>query len=124
MSLGSLELKILRGWLFILMLFEVPNLNDYLLKNSPNNGFFSTMRNRRPEKRAWSFVLMLLCLTRWQATFYTESEGVLTHNAAVHVLEAIVLGWEKFKHGSNGSNGVFSVIVANAIWFSSAAMRQ
>ena len=124
MPLGPLETKLLRGWLFFLTVFEFPNLHGYLIKNTPMNGFFSTMKNARPEKRAWSMVLALLCFARLQAVFFTNSGGVLTHNAAVHVLEAVVFGYEKFKHNSAGGDAVYSIIVANAVWFVSAAMRQ
>ena len=117
------EVKLLRGWLVALTLFEIPNLSGYLLHNAPLNGFFSTMKNARPEKRVWCIVLTMLCFARLQAVFYTNSPGVLVNNAAVHVLEALTFGYEKYKHGSNGSTGVFSIIVANAAWFVSAALR-
>ena len=42
----------------------------------------------------------------------------------VHVLEVVVFGYEKFKHNSAGGDAVYSIIVANAVWFVSAAMRQ
>jgi hypothetical protein len=122
--LTPLELKLLKGWLTVLSVFEVPNLYGYLISNIPMNGFFSTMKNRRAEKRCWSMVLCLLCFARIQAAMYTDSPGVLANNAAVHILEAVAFGYEKFKYGSNGSSEIYLVILGNALWFLSAAMRQ
>ena len=68
-------------------------------------------------------VLTFLMLSRILAGFYTLSPGVLGHAAAVHVLEALVFGYEKVIHGDNGSNGIFVIIILNACWFLSAAIR-
>ena len=122
--LSSFELRSLRIWLVAITLFELPNFHEYLIKpNSRLNGFFSTLRSAPAEKRAWCIVLALLCLSRIQAAAYPTSPGTLTHNAAVHVLEAVALGYEFLYKQSNGSWSIFSVIVFNAVWFSSAAYR-
>ena len=68
-------------------------------------------------------ILSFLMLSRLQALFYTLSPGVLTFTAAVHTLEAFVFGFEKMVHGDNTSNGIFLVILLNAFWFISAAIR-
>ena len=123
MAIGSLELQLLKGWLIILTIVEIPNINSHLLQDSRIDGFFSTLKNERPEKRLWSMVLAFLMLSRLLAAFYTLSPGVLIHTAAVHILEAFVFGYEKIIHGDNGSNGIFVVILLNALWFLSAAIR-
>ena len=123
MAIGSLELQLLKGWLIILTIVEIPNINSHLLQDSRIDGFFSTLKNERPEKRLWSMVLAFLMLSRLLALFYTLSPGVLIHTAAVHILEAFVFGYEKIIHGDNGSNGIFVVILLNALWFLSAAIR-
>ena len=123
MALGSFELQLLRAWLIILTIIEIPNINSHLFRDSKIDGFFSTLKNDRAEKRLWSMVLAFLMLSRLQAAFYTLSPGVLIHTAAVHILEAFVFGYEKFVHGDNGSSGIFVVILLNAFWFLSAAVR-
>ena len=123
MAIGSLELQLLKGWLIILTIVEIPNINSHLLQDSRIDGFFSTLKNERPEKRLWSMVLAFLMLSRLLAAIYTLSPGVLIHTAAVHILEAFVFGYEKIIHGDNGSNGIFIVILLNAFWFLSAAIR-
>ncbi len=120
--ISATELKLLRGWLVAIALFEAPNLHDYLVKNKPLNGFFSTLKNARPEKRCYSMVLVLLSLARLQAA-WSPTASALWHNAAVHVVEAVVFGREYLKHGSNGSRLIFSIIVANAVWFTACAAR-
>ena len=118
------EMLALKVWLLFLTCFEMVEIYKYLMRNVPFDGFFSTLKNDRPEKRLWSMVLVFLMLARLQAAFYMDSPGVLTHNAAVHILEAVVFGYEKIIHGGNADNGVFAIIVLNAIWFVSAAMRM
>ena len=121
--ISSTEQKILQGWLLCLTVFEIPNLHQFLVKNGPLNGFYSTLKNSGPEKRVYSLVLMFLCVARLQALIYTNSPGVLANNAVVHILEAIFFGIEKFKFNSNGSDGIFAIIVANAAYFLSCALR-
>ena len=124
MALGETELVALRTWLVFLTLFELPNFWQYLVSPTGRlDGFFSTLHNGRAEKRAWSIVLALLCLARIHAVVYHQSEGALAHNAAVHVLEAVTFGYEFLVKRSNGNWTVFSVILANAFWFTSAALR-
>ena len=123
MGIGSIELQLLKAWFFILTIVELPNINAHLFQDSRINGFFSTLQNGRAEKRLWSMVLAFLMLSRIQAGFYTLSPGVLSHTAAVHILEAFVFGYEKMIHGDNGSNGIFVIILLNAFWFQSAAIR-
>ena len=120
--ISATELKLLRGWLVAIALFEVPNLNDYLLRNKPLSGFFSTLKNARPEKRCYSMVLVLLSLARIHAAF-SPTRAALWHNAAVHAVEAVVFGREYLTFGSNGSRLIFSIIVANAVWFTACAAR-
>ena len=124
MAISPLELRLLKGWLSVITLFEVPNIYGYLVTNAPLSGSFSTLRNARPEKRVWCIVLSLLMLARMQAIVYTRSPGVLANNAAVHILEALTFGYEKYAKGSNGGGAIYSLIVANAVWFLSAAMRN
>ena len=123
MAIGSLELTLLKAWFLILTLVEIPNIVMYLFQDAKMDGSFSTLRNERPEKRLWCLVLAFLMLSRVQALFYTLSPGVLILTAAVHTLEAFVFGFEKAVHGDNTSNGIFLVILLNAFWFISAAIR-
>ena len=119
----AIEMGALKVWLLFLTCFEMVEIYKYLMRNVPFDGFFSTLKNDRPEKRLWSMVLVFLMLARLQAAFYMNSPGVLAHNATVHILEAVVFGYEKIIHGGNADNGVFAIILLNAIWFLSAAMR-
>ena len=123
MAIGSIELNLLKAWFLILTIVELPNINAHLFQDSRIDGFFSTLKNERPEKRLWCMILAFLMLSRIQAGLYTLSPGVLGHTAAVHVLEALVFGYEKMIHGDNGSNGIFVIILLNACWFLSAAIR-
>ena len=122
MVVHGLERTALRGWLTALALFEVPQLHKYLLADgSFQGGFFSTLRNARPEKRVWSLVLALLVVCRVQAAIWPDSPGVLAHCAVVHVLEALVFGNEYLTHKGQGNAPIFTIIVVNALWFLSAA---
>ena len=122
-KMEDFEIGALKAWLLFLTCFEMVEIYKYLVRNVPFDGFFSTLKNERPEKRLWSMVLVFLMLARLQAAFYMNSPGVLAHNATVHILEAVVFGYEKIIHGGNADNGVFAIILMNAIWFLSAAMR-
>ena len=123
MTLGPTEMKLLRGWLVFLGVFEFPNLYNLLVANKRLEGFWSTMRNERASKRCWSFGLALLVFARFQAAADPTSKSALVHNAAVHILEAVVLGREYMVHGSKGSAPVMAIIALNAVWFASAAGR-
>ena len=123
MAIGGLELTLLKAWLLIITLFEVLEINRFLFQDDNLDGFFSTLKNERPEKRLWCMILVFLMMSRIQAAFFMHSPGVLIHTAAVHILEAVVFGYEYIVYGGNGSNGILFVILANATWFSSAAMR-
>ena len=124
MPLGATELLALRTWLVAITLFELPNFFTYLVSPAGRlDGFFSTLRDGRAEKRAWSLVLGLLCLSRVHAAAYPLAQGALKHNAAVHSLEAVALGYESLVKHSNGNWPVFCIILANALWFTSAALR-
>ena len=116
------EKMALRGWLVAIALFEVPNIAA-LLKGAPLDGFFSTLKNAPAEKRAYSMILAFLMLSRFQAAAYPSAPGVMAHCAAVHALEALVFGVEFLVHKSKGNTPIFSVILANAVWFASAALR-
>ena len=122
--LSSLELNLLRAWLVFLAIFELPNIYGYLYgKLSLSSGFFSTLKDSPAEKRLWSFLLLLLVFPRIQAAVWPTSPGVLALNAAVHVSEMLVFGNEMQRHKSKGGKTIFYVICANAIWFTSAAIR-
>jgi len=111
----------LKSWLLILAAFELIEIYRYLIKNVPIDGFFSTLKNNRAEKRLWCMLLCCLALTRVHAAFNLDNSSVLIFNAVVHILEALVFGYEKFMHSSNGGSLIFAVIVFNASWFSYAA---
>ena len=123
MGVSDSELQYLRYWLGAIALFEVPEIVGYLLQNKPLAGFFSTLKNDRPEKRLWCMVLTFLVLARVQAVVHPTAPGVMANCAAVHVLEAVVFGYEYLKHNSNGNAPIFAIILANAVWFTSVAMR-
>ena len=125
---GDTELMICRGWLGAIALFEFPEIFALLSKGKPVTGFFSTLKREKgegngSEKRVWAMVLTFLVLSRVQAVAYTHSPGVMTHCAAVHTLEAVVFGYEYFKHKSKGNSVIYAIILANALWFSSVAYR-
>jgi len=107
----------LQSWLLILAGFELIEIYRYLVQNVPIDGFFSTLKNNRAEKRLWCMLLSFLALTRVHAAFNLDNSNVLIFNAVVHILEALVFGYEKFVHSSNGGSLIFAVIVFNASWF-------
>lgn len=123
MPLGETEQILLRGWLVAITIFEIPNFHNYLVKGGKLDGFWSTMLNAGPEKRCWCFGLALLCLSRMQAAA-DPNPSALYHNAAVHIVEAIALGYEYKIAGSKGAPPIFAAILANAFWFLSAALRS
>jgi hypothetical protein len=120
--LGDGEKTALRGWLVATALFEVPQIVS-IERGAPLAGFFSTLKNARAEKRLWSMLLAMLVCSRIQAAAYPTSPGVMAHCAAVHAIEAVVFGAEYLVHKSNGEKPIFAIIVANAVWFASAALR-
>merc|ERR1711865_978736 len=123
-AVSTFEMGLLRSWLLITALVELPQIWGYLIRDCSFKGsFFSTVKNERAEKRLWSTVLALLVLTRVQALMYTRSKGVMMHCAAVHVLEAVVLVGEYLLKGSEGNPVIASIIVANAVWFSRVAAK-
>ena len=79
------------------------------------------MSLNRAEKRLWCMLLSFLALTRVNTAFNLDNSNVLIFNAVVHILEALVFGYEKFMHSSNGGSLIFAVILFNASWFSYAA---
>ena len=123
MAIGATEVKLLTVWLTIITLFELSEIYKYLFQDANLDGFFSTLANERPEKRLWCMVLAFLMMSRIQAILFMNSPGVLIHNASVHILEAVVFGYEKFFHGGNEPIGTFFVVLLNAAWFTSAATR-
>ena len=124
MAIGSTELSLLKFWFFILTIVELPSINTLLFQDEGSmDGFFSAVTNDRPGKRFKCLFLALLMLSRIQAGFYTLTPGVLVHVAAVHVLEAFAFGYEKLVNGDNSSNGIYVIVLFNALWFLSAAMR-
>ena len=90
--LSPTEETCLQYWLLAIALFELPNIYGYLVTGSSLDGFFSTLANKEPEKRLWSMVLTFLVLARVQAAAFPDHPGALWHNAAVHILEAVVFG--------------------------------
>mmetsp|Transcript_777 Transcript_777/g.947 ORF Transcript_777/g.947 Transcript_777/m.947 type:complete len:125 (-) Transcript_777:179-553(-) len=123
MAIGETESLGLNIWLVVLILVELPEVYGLLVENKAIEGCFSTLRNARPEKRLWSMVLLLLVIARVQALLYPFSPGVMTNCAVVHVLEAVVFGNEMLIHKGRGSNIIYAIIVANAVWFVSLAVR-
>ena len=61
-GVGVIELRAAKGWLIFLTLFEVPEIYKYLVQDAPFSGFFSTLTNKRPEKRLWYVCVLELVL--------------------------------------------------------------
>ena len=67
-------------------------------------------------------MLGLLVLSRVSAIAAPDDPVVVGHCAAVHVLEAIYMGYEKLVCKSKGDPVIFSVIIANAVLFTAKAL--
>ena len=115
------EESALKSWLLILAGIEVINVYRYLIQNVPIDGFFSTLKNNRAEKRLWSMLLCFLAFTRVHTALNLDNSNVLIFNAAVHILEALVFGYEKFVHSSDAGGFIFVIVAFNAGLFSYAA---
>jgi len=101
---------------------DITHTHTHIEKKGELDGFASRMRNGPAEKRIWSLVLVFLVLARVQAAY--DPENAMVHCAAVHVVEALAFGRELFNYGAKAPKLIFGIIVANAVWFVSAAMRM
>lgn len=116
--------QLLRGYLVVMAIVELPEIYNFLVVGaSLSPTYFSTLADADPERRLWSFLLVLLVLSRLLAAAQPESRAVRLHCAAVHVAELAALGGEKLRHGSNGDDGVIlALIISNAVLLSGWAM--
>ena len=94
---------------------------QYLNQNVLVYGFFTKLKNNRPEIRLCCRLLSCLTLTRVHAALNLDTWNVLIFNAAVHIVEALVFGYEKFVHSSDAGGFIFAIVAFNAAWFSYAA---
>lgn len=146
---------LLQAWLLFLSLFEIPNVYKTLVDPAPLDGFASNLRGgttcavgaagscdalyasaissaalpTTPERRLWAFMLSLLVASRLAAASAPRSPIMLTHCAAVHILEFICLGGEVGWYGARGSgisiggyDAVVLVMLANAFLFTVIAL--
>jgi len=120
----SLTAKLLRAYLVVLALFEVPMMVQYVfLDKSLADGFSSNLADAAAEKRTWTFMLALLVLARAAAAI-DPSPTQLAHCAAVHVVEAVAFGAEYFLYGSGGEPFIVFMVLLNAVLFTGVAARK
>ena len=114
---------LLRVWLLILALFEVPELHKYLIGGAPFDAFNSNLANADAERRLWGFVLFLLVLARLLGAHSPDVRSVRVHVAAVHVAELVALGGEKVFFARRGEDALLGAIVFNAVLFTAWALQ-
>ena len=88
---------VVRGWLIILTLFEVVELAELAGGGSALTGMGSNLAARgdhKAEIRLWSFMLVLLVISRVTAVHSPHSSAVRFQLAAVHVAEMLYMGSE------------------------------
>jgi len=120
---GATSSKLLRAYLVILAVFELPMLVGYtLLDNSLADGFSSNLTDALPERRLWAFMLALLVAAR-AAAAVDPSPTQLAHCAAVHIAEAVAFGSEYFLYSSGGEPFIVFMVMLNAILFTAVAVR-
>ena len=114
-------LTIARAWLAFLALFELPLIHGYLLHAYKPSGFFRKVQNGDAERRLVSFVLALLIVSRAIGCF-APTPASLAHVSAVHIMEMVYFGLEKYRYGGGGDSVIFGVIVFNAAFFTFVAI--
>ena len=120
---GATKSKLLRAYLVILAIFELPMLVGYMFfDNSLADGFSSNLTDAPPERRLWAFMLALLVVAR-AAAAVDPSPTQLAHCAAVHIAEAVAFGSEYFLYGSGGEPFIVFMVMLNAILFTAVAVR-
>lgn len=120
---GATNSKLLRAYLVILAIFELPMLIGYtFFDNSLADGFSSNLADAPPERRLWAFMLALLVAARVAAAI-EPSPTQLAHCAAVHVAEAVAFGAEYFLYGSGGEPFIVFMVMLNAVLFTAVAAR-
>ena len=120
---GATKSKLLRAYLLILAIFELPMLVGYtFFDNSLADGFSSNLTDAPPERRLWAFMLALLVAAR-AAAAVEPSPTQLAHCAAVHVAEAVAFGAEFFLYGSGGEPFIVFMVMLNAVLFTAVAVR-
>ena len=119
---GATNSKLLRAYLVILAIFELPMLIGYtFFDNSLADGFSSNLADAPPERRLWAFMLALLVAARVAAAI-EPSPTQLAHCAAVHVAEAVAFGAEYFVYGSGGEPFIVFMVMLNAVLFTGVAV--
>lgn len=114
---GATKSKLLRAYLVILAVFELPMMVGYtFFDNSLADGFSSNLTDAPPERRLWAFMLALLVAAR-AAAAVDPSPTQLAHCAAVHIAEAVAFGAEYFLYGSGGEPFIVFMVMLNAVFF-------
>ena len=120
---GATKSKLLRAYLVILAVFELPMMVGYtFFDNSLADGFSSNLTDAPPERRLWAFMLALLVAAR-AAAAVDPSPTQLAHCAAVHIAEAVAFGSEYFLYSSGGEPFIVFMVMLNAILFTAVAVR-
>ena len=119
---GATKSKLLRAYLVILAIFELPMLIGYtFFDNSLADGFSSNLADAPPERRLWAFMLALLVAARVAAAI-EPSPTQLAHCAAVHMSRRPWrLESEYFLYGSGGEPFIVFMVMLNAVLFTAAA---
>ena len=120
---GATKSKLLRAYLVILAVFELPMMVGYtFFDNSLANGFSSNLTDAPAERRLWAFMLALLVAARAAAAI-DPSPTQLAHCAAVHIAEAVAFGSEFWLYGSGGEPFIVFMVMLNAVLFTAVAVR-
>ena len=120
---GATKSKLLRAYLVILAIFELPMMIGYtFFDNSLADGFSSNLADAPPERRLWAFMLALLVAARVAAAI-EPSPTQLAHCAAVHVAEAVAFGAEYFLYGSGGEPFIVFLVLLYAVLVTAVAAR-
>lgn len=120
--------KLLRVWLLILALFEVPELIAIVASPAgaaATGGLKCNLSSAAGAHRVWALMITLLALARLLFLAVPHSPGVAWHCAAVHLAEAVVLGgeWAFFGCVPPDSFGqlVVAIVFANGALFVAVA---
>jgi hypothetical protein len=118
------SLSAVRVWLIILSLVECVELAQFA-GGVPLSGFASNLAasaDHKAETRLWSFMLVLLVISRLTAFHSPHSPAVRFQLAAVHVAEMCYFGSEYLLFSSGGETVIFTLIVLNALAFTGLAL--
>ena len=147
-SLGSKELFLLRVYLILVTVFEVPDVNkliairdlseivDHVKLNSSFIKLYEIFNGSDTIKKLRGFILVLQTIARFQVFWFPRSRGVMAHCAITHLLEVGAKASDHLnKKEDSQSVSIFETDDVNepnktaastflATWLSSIALRN